>query len=131
MSNAITVKPTFENIAETRDFVQGKFEDLNVQKSLQIKLFIALDEILSNIVKFSGATFAAVECDIKENIVYLKFTDDGICFNPLESAEVDTAAPLEEREIGGLGIFMVKNSMDYMDYEYADNKNVLTLGLKF
>ena len=57
----------------------------------------------------------------------LIFSDNGKPYNPLDAKEPDITAPAEERAIGGLGIFMVRNMMDGMDYMYKDNRNILTL----
>ncbi|MBR5361138.1 MAG: ATP-binding protein, partial [Lachnospiraceae bacterium] len=59
--------------------------------------------------------------------VTVQFSDEGIPYDPLSKEDPDVKATLEEREIGGLGIFMVKKTMDSMSYEYKDGKNVLTL----
>ena len=59
--------------------------------------------------------------------VALKFEDEGVPYNPLEKDDPDVTLSVEDREIGGLGIFMVKKSMDDMYYEYKDGKNILTL----
>ena len=60
-------------------------------------------------------------------MAYLRFEDDGVEYNPLKKQDADITLGAEEREIGGLGIFMVKKSMDSMEYEYTDKKNILTL----
>lgn len=130
MCNIITVKPLLDNMTDIRAFFMDRFDDFSVNSSERSKLYIAIDEIVSNIIKFSGASFITMECNKKNDIVYLKFIDDGKFFNPLAFKNVDTSLPLNERKIGGLGIFIVKNSMDYTHYEYSDNNNILTIGLK-
>ena len=60
----------------------------------------------------------------------MTFEDEGVYYNPLEKEDPDVSLSVEEREIGGLGIFMVKKSMDKMEYEYTDGKNVLTITKK-
>ncbi len=129
MNNAITAEPSFDNMAAINDFVRGKIDDFAVGKASEAKICVAVDEILSNIIKFSGASFVTVECEKKDNIIYLKFTDDGTFFNPLAYDQVNINLPLEKRKIGGLGIFMVKNSMDYVHYEYVDKKNIFIIGM--
>ena len=95
-----------------------------------MKMNIVLDEIYSNIVKFSGATYAKVTCGVKDGFAYLRFEDDGIAYNPLDKQDTDITLQAEDREIGGLGILMVKKSMDKLEYEYKDSKNILTLRKK-
>ncbi len=67
--------------------------------------------------------------EVSENpaSVAITFTDQGIPYNPLAKEDPDVALSADERQIGGLGIFMVKKSMDGMDYEYRDGKNILTI----
>ena len=57
----------------------------------------------------------------------IQFLDNGKPYNPLEKEDPDVTLSAEERSIGGLGIFMVKKSMDSLDYEYQDGKNILTI----
>ena len=57
----------------------------------------------------------------------ITFIDCGMPYDPLAKPDPDTTLSVEEREIGGLGIFMVKKSMDDMTYEYRDGKNILTI----
>ncbi|MBR3437853.1 MAG: ATP-binding protein, partial [Lachnospiraceae bacterium] len=59
--------------------------------------------------------------------VIITFMDNGMPYDPTAKADPDTSLPAEEREIGGLGIFMTKRSMDEISYEYKDGKNILTL----
>ena len=57
----------------------------------------------------------------------ITFIDQGIPFDPLKSEDPDTGLPAEERDLGGLGIFMVKKSMDEISYAYRDGKNILSI----
>ncbi len=111
------------------EFIETSFQNWQIPKKEIVKMDIALDEIYSNIVRYSGASDVKVICGANEDTAYLQFEDNGIFFNPLEQKGADTTLPLEERKIGGLGIFMVKQSMDIMEYQYMDEKNILTLGL--
>ena len=91
------------------------------------KINIVFDEIYANIVNYSKATLATVSYSIKDSKLHLIFTDNGVMYNPLEVADPDTTLSAEDRQIGGLGIFMVKKMTESMEYEYKDDKNVLTL----
>ncbi|MBR5219060.1 MAG: ATP-binding protein, partial [Clostridia bacterium] len=81
----------------------------------------------TNIVNYSKATHATVSYSIEGAKLHISFTDNGIPYNPLKAREPDTTLSAEEREIGGLGIFMVRKMTESMEYEYKDDKNVLTL----
>ena len=76
---------------------------------------------------YSKATLATISYSIENGKLNISFSDNGTPYNPLEAAEPDTTLSAEEREIGGLGIFMVKKMTESMEYEYKDDKNVLTL----
>lgn len=75
-----------------------------------------------------GAVEIAVAAD--ENAVVIRLTDSGVPFDPLAVAEPDVAAAAESRQIGGLGIFMIRKQMDEVFYRYADGKNILTMKKK-
>jgi len=93
------------------------------------KASVCCDELVSNVIRYSGATFGEINLSVEEgNILVIQIIDDGKKFNPLEDAEIpDINASLEERKIGGLGIFMVRKMALFMDYKRTDNKNVLVL----
>ncbi len=127
-----TAAVTLDSMAELTEYIETTFEEGGAPMSVITKMNIALDEIFSNIVKFSGATFAKVTCGIENgNTAYMIFADNGKAYNPLEQEDPDVTLSAEERSIGGLGIFMVKKSMTSMTYEYAGGNNNLTLKLKF
>lgn len=126
----ITVEAVYENTAKLAAFVE---ENLPKECSVKIchQIAIAFDEIYSNVVKYSKAKQFELRLGILKNMVYLEFIDDGIPYNPLESEEPDVQAPREKRPIGGLGLFMVKRTMDYTEYQYQNEKNRFTIGKKF
>jgi len=93
---------------------------------------VAMDEIASNIVHYSGAPdfTVSVAFDDPPPRVRLTFSDGGTPYNPLLKADPDVTQPAEERAIGGLGIFMVKKMMDEIEYAYENGRNILTIGKK-
>ena len=76
---------------------------------------------------------ATIQIEIEKDLpgIVLTFIDQGMPYNPLENKEPDITLDIEEREIGGLGIFLVKKTMDALSYEYVDGQNVLTLKKAF
>ncbi len=127
-----TVAVTLDALPELLAFVEGLLEAGGAPLPVITKMDIALDEIFSNIVKFSGASSASVTCGIENgHTACLTIIDNGTPYNPLEQADPDITLSAEERDIGGLGIFMVKKSMSTVLYEYADGKNNLTMKLDF
>ncbi len=112
------------------EFAENTFASWQVPQNMIMEMNIALDEIYSNIVNYSGADHVKMTCGISEEEITLAFEDNGVFFDPTAAGDVDITQTAEERKIGGLGIYIVKNSMDRMDYRYADGKNMLTLGMR-
>lgn len=123
----LAVSPTMESIGQVAEFIDGRLEALEVPMKTATRLRIAVDEIYSNIVQYSGARHAEVRCTAEGGVLTLVFRDDGTPYDPLGTREPDITAPAEERELGGLGVFMVRKMMDSVDYLYRDGQNVLTL----
>ncbi len=128
----VVTAPSIDAAAELTAYVETTLEEKCAPVGVIAKMSIALDEIYSNIVKFSGAGYAKIVCGVEnDNTAYLIFEDNGMPYNPMEQEDPDITLSAEEREIGGLGIFMVKKSMTSMDYKYVGGKNHLTLKLKY
>lgn len=108
-------------------FVEEFLQEKNVERSAATKLFVAVDEISTNILQYSGAKTVEVTCNASADKIALTFADDGIAYNPLEREDPDITLSAEERAIGGLGIFMVKKIMDSVEYEHRDGRNLLTV----
>ncbi len=124
---SITTDLSLDNIADLTDFVERTLTDKGASMAAVMKMNIALDEIYSNIVKFSGGSYTKISCDVQNGAAVVQFEDDGVPFDPLKKEDADISLGAEEREIGGLGILMVKKSMDRMEYRYENAKNILTL----
>lgn len=129
-SSGKTVDLSLENIAPLTEYVEQTLRSQGASDATVIKMNVALDEIYSNIVKFSGASYAKITCKTENGSAVLRFEDDGIPYDPLQKEDTDITLSAEEREIGGLGILMVKKSMDKMEYTYENGKNILTLTKK-
>ena len=125
--HSITVSPQEETMQVVVSFVEETLAQKDVPVKIAVKMNIAVDEIYSNIQRYSGATKATIECTVENNRIVLVFTDNGSPYNPLDKEDPDTKLPADEREIGGLGIFMVKKTMDEVTYEYSEGMNRLTL----
>lgn len=119
-----------ENLSSFQEYIENWCEENSISMKLSTKFSICVDEIASNVVFYSGATYLKICCELEENMISISFIDNGKEFNPLEDAkEPDITAKLEDREIGGLGIFMVKKFMDSITYERKNNENILKLGI--
>lgn len=120
-----------EETAAVSAFVEQLLEKSGCAMKVIHQALIAVDEIFSNIVRYSGADKATIRCLVSEQEVTLSFEDNGKAYNPLDTQEPDINAPKEKRGIGGLGIFVVKKSMDAVSYAYQDGKNILTITKQF
>ncbi|MDR2570820.1 MAG: ATP-binding protein [Oscillospiraceae bacterium] len=123
----LTVEAKIENIGTVLDFVNERLGDCPDKVKNQIG--IVIDEIYSNIAKYAyhpGSGDVTVAVDVGEDVV-ITFTDSGIAHDPLSMDDPDVTLSAEEREIGGLGIFMVKKIMNSTEYKRNGNKNILTV----
>ena len=128
----LTLAATLENIEAVTDFVNEQLELLDCPMKAQMQIDIAIDEIFSNIARYayapgSGDATVRVETESDPPAVMITFIDAGIPYNPLTKEDPDTTLSAEEREIGGLGIYMVKKSMDAMEYAFEDGCNKLSI----
>lgn len=120
-----------ENLPEVTAFVCEQLENADCPMKVKMQIELALEEIFVNIANYAYAPEkgkAVIGIDITDNRqVVLTFEDSGTPYDPLAKQDPDVTLSADKREIGGLGIFMVKKTMDDMYYEYRDKKNVLTL----
>lgn len=128
----ITVDAVIENINVVTDFVDKILDAHDCPVKIKMQIDIAIDEIFSNISRYAykdGAGRATVRAEVQETpkAVSISFADNGIPYNPLEKADPDITLSAEEREIGGLGIYMVKKKMDEIQYDYSDGRNCLII----
>ncbi len=131
----LTVTATVENIDTVTDFVNQQLEALDCPMKAQMQIDIAIDELFGNIAHYAynpKVGQATVRVEVIENplAVTITFIDNGVPYDPLAKADPDTTLSAEERETGGLGIYMVKKSMDDITYEYKDGQNILTIKKK-
>ena len=126
----LSINPTMESVPLVAAFVEEHLEKFEVPAKLSAKLMVAVDEIYSNIVRYSGASEAQIRLVKEEELVQLIFRDNGEPYNPLNEKAPDVTASAEDRAIGGLGIFMVRKMMDNVEYEYTNDRNKLTLTVK-
>ena len=131
----LTIAATVENIEAVTEFVDAQLEALDCPMKAQMQINIAIDELFSNIAHYAyapevGEATVRVEVDEDPLSVILTFIDGGKPYDPLSNADPDTTLSAEERSIGGLGIFMVKKTMDAIAYRYEGGKNILTIRKK-
>jgi len=128
----ITLAATVENIETVTEFVNAQLELIDCPIKVQMQIDIAIDELFGNIAHYAYNTEvgnATVRVDISEAplAVIITFIDNGVPYDPLGKDDPDITLSAEEREIGGLGIYMIKKSMDEITYEYKDGQNILKI----
>lgn len=125
--NDLAIEAKLENMDAVLDFINERIEDCPPKIKNQIG--IAVDEIFSNIARYAynPETGGVVIRVAVEDEIIIEFEDKGKPYNPLEKTDPETTAALEEREVGGLGIFMVKKIMDNVMYRYESGKNILSI----
>lgn len=128
----LTVKAAVENMEMVTDFINEQLESMECPMKVQMQIDVAVDEIFGNICHYAyplgeGEATVCVEVQKDPKAIEMTFMDSGVPYNPLEKEEPDTTLSAEEREIGGLGIFIVKKTMDEISYRYENEKNILTV----
>ena len=128
----MTTEASIENIAQVTAFVDEQLEELNCPARAQMQIDIAIDELFGNIAQYAyqpgnGPATVRVEVLKEPLAVVITFMDQGIPYDPLKREDPDVTLPIEERETGGLGVYMVKKTMDDVSYEYRDGKNILKI----
>ena len=135
LRQSLTLPNDINTIPQLSEFIEGICEELNLDMSLTMSLNLALEEAVVNVMEYAYPVDVQgdVTIDAIANETHLVFiiSDSGIPFDPTKKEKVDTTLSAEERSIGGLGIHLVREIMDSVDYEYRDNKNILTLRKKF
>ena len=131
----ITLKARIENIPEATAFVDGELEALECGLKAQMQIDVAMDELFGNIARYAYGDDEGMvtirfdfESDTRQAVITL--TDWGRPFDPTAAMTPDVSIPAAERQVGGLGIFLVRKTMDDMAYEYRDGQNVLTIRKK-
>lgn len=132
MTKELSIEAKVDHLESVLAFVDGELEQIACPMKQQMQIDIAVEELYVNIAHYAyspetGMVTLRVETTETPASVAITFTDQGRSYNPLAKADPDVALSADERQIGGLGIFMVKKSMDEMDYEYRDGKNILTI----
>ena len=128
----LTVEATVENLPQVTDFIIESLEEKNCPPKILMQMELVIEELFVNVAHYAyrpdvGKCTVLKEFEENPRAIILTFIDSGVPYNPLEHEDPDTSLGVEEREIGGLGIFLVKRNVDEITYEYKEGKNVLRL----
>jgi anti-sigma regulatory factor (Ser/Thr protein kinase) len=130
--NTIIIPADDKQIPAVQERLVAFLKGADASASVINKTELALEEILINIIRYGyekGEGEIHIEYGLEEDSkkFFLQITDQGTRFNPLEKEEPNIHVPASQRQIGGLGIFLVKKVMDTVEYEYKNSKNILTM----
>ena len=128
----LTIAAKVENLPQVTAFVDAELEAIDCPMKAQMQIDLAIDELFANIAHCAyapgeGEATVIFDFDEAQRTVSLTFADSGVPFDPLAKPDPDVTAAAQERAIGGLGIFLVKKTMDGMSYRYEDGMNRLTI----
>ncbi len=132
-SRTLSVPSKAEDLYEVLDFISSCLSRSSPSKEVISQLQLVVEEVFVNISKYAyqppGSGDVKITCAVEKEMmkVTLTFEDSGQAFDPLQKPDPDTSEPLDDRKIGGLGIFLVKNHVDGISYRREDGKNILTI----
>ena len=129
--HSLTLPNDIETIPQLNEFIDTVAEEIGLDMSLTMSLNLAIEEAVVNVMEYAypDGEQGNVDIEVIADDKWLTFiiSDNGIPFDPTTQEDADTTLSAEERPIGGLGIFLVRQLMDTVSYEYKDGKNRLTL----
>ena len=128
----LSVLSVTKNLPQVLGFVDRNLEALGCGASEQMQIDVSVEEIFVNIASYAytpneGPVAIQFEATRDPVSMSIRFLDHGIPYDPLDAPEPDISSPLRERKRGGLGIFISRQYMDAIDYQYKDGQNILTL----
>lgn len=134
MKKRLVLPNDIETIPQLNEFIDLVAEEVGLDMSLTMSLNLAMEEAVVNVMDYAypDGQKGNVDIEVTADQEWMTFviTDTGIAFDPTTKEDADTTLSAEERPIGGLGIFLVRQLMDDINYEREGNKNVLTLRKK-
>jgi len=128
----LVIEAQVKNLEKVNDFIHGILSDVQCPNRAIMQIDLIIEEIFVNVASYAypeSTGLVIIQSEVKKNplSITLKFIDTGIKYNPLANEDPDLTLSAEERQIGGLGIYLVKNMVDEISYDYSDGQNILTL----
>lgn len=129
---SIVIDAIIENLPKVMEFIDINLEEAECNMKAQTQIEISVEELFVNIANYAydgkvGKAEITYEYSDKPKNVKIQLIDSGVPYNPLAKDDPDITLSVDEREIGGLGIFMVKKNMDDVQYDYIDGQNITTI----
>lgn len=128
----ITLEAKVDNLNQVMGILDEELENADCSMKAQMAIDVAVEEIFVNIASYAygdktGNATIIIDVDAGSSKATITFIDEGTPYNPLEKPDPDVTLSAADREIGGLGIYIVKKSMDEVTYKHEDGKNILTI----
>ena len=132
MQEELIIEAVVDNLDAVNLFVHKSIEQFEVSKRTLMQIDLIVEEIFVNIASYAyapntGSVKILIEAKEESRSVSLTFIDSGIPYNPLEKSDPDVNLSADDREIGGLGIFLTKNLVDNISYQFVDGRNILKI----
>lgn len=131
MNKTIIINNDIQELVQLNLFVDGICNELHLDNEMQMNLNLALEEVVSNVILYAYPEKSnekiSISAQMTNGLLVFTISDSGLAFDPTAVPEADVTLSAEERQIGGLGIYIVKNIMNEVTYQRMDEKNVLTL----
>lgn len=132
MEKELKLAASEENMEQVLRQVEELLQQTNCDETAQMQIMMAAEELFINIAHYAyggqpGEAVLTMGIEREPLRFRMTFRDKGIPYNPLEHEDPDITLPAQEREIGGLGIYLIKNTMDKMEYENRDGWNILSI----
>ena len=124
-----------EALPDVLGYVEQVLEEFECPMKIQMALCVAIEEVFVNVAHYAypggeGNVTLGVGLDEESRVLTFRMADQGVPFDPLKKPDPDITLSAEEREVGGLGIFITKKTMDSVVYAYEKDKNILTMTKK-
>ncbi len=130
----LVLRNNLSELKRMSDAVSAWCRGNNISSAAEFHVNLALDEIISNVIRYGWKDLGEHQLNVRLSLlndeVTVEVEDDATPFNPLEVPVPDLNRPLEERTVGGLGIHLVRQVMDGLEYQRLDGKNLLVMKKK-
>lgn len=134
MTNTLYIKNELEQLTRLYEFLNQQASAFGLEEQLLMQIKLAVEEVVTNVILYAYPDRKdqdiRIDMSLENGLLTIVITDNGIAFNPLEREEPDISLPMEERPIGGLGIYLVKQLMTNVTYTRSSGKNTLTMTKK-
>jgi len=130
----LTIDATVENLPNVTEYITSSLEEKNCPMKIIMQMELVIEEIFVNVASYAyrpNVGPVTICKTFEGNSITIDFIDGGTPYNPLEHKDPDINAEIDDRDIGGLGIFLIKKNVDEIFYERKDGKNILTIKKNF